>query len=79
MALINIYFNYNQHFNTLQLNEDLNSILLHASTIWCWVKNDGGEDLLYADVPSEAKSGENAADDFDLLSDDFQVINHMNV
>ena len=68
-----------KHFNTLQLNEDLNGILLHASTIWFWVKNDGGEGLLYSEGQSGTKSTETTVEDFDLLNDDFQVISHLNV
>ncbi|KAI1285327.1 TBC1 domain family member 15 [Halotydeus destructor] len=69
-----------KHFNTLQLNDDLGNILNHASSIWHWIKHDGGEQLLYPKEQLEEKLSDNAAsDDFDLLNDDFMLLNTFNV
>ena len=70
-----------QHFNTLNLNDDLNNILLHALNIWFWIKNDGGEEQLHLEeeVIPETEKGIEAAEDFDLLNDDFMLISTLNV
>lgn len=69
-----------KHFNTLSLNANLKDILLHASTIWYWLKNDGGQEQLYfSDVVDEKTKHDSAIDDFDLLNDEFTVLNTMNV
>ncbi|XP_074597006.1 TBC1 domain family member 15/17 [Brevipalpus obovatus] len=56
-----------KHFNQLHLNDCLNSILLHATTIWHWLKYDGGERLLYSD---DEKPSTTSVEDFDLLNDE---------
>lgn len=69
-----------KHFNTLSLNASLKDILLHASTIWYWLKNDGGQEQLYfCDAVDEKTKHDSAIDDFDLLNDEFMVLNTMNV
>ncbi|XP_054164526.1 TBC1 domain family member 17-like [Oppia nitens] len=71
-----------KHFNTLQLNSELENILLHASHIWYWLTHDSGESLLYKQ--SEQPVNE-ANDDFDLLPDslpdvdDYFIINASNI
>lgn len=69
-----------KHFNTLHLNDSLGNILLHASNIWFWLKQDSGEDQLYAPevIPAE-KRHDSGGDDFDLLNDEFMLITTMNV
>jgi hypothetical protein len=67
-----------KHFNTLNLNSSLKDILLHASTIWYWLKNDGGQEQLYFCDPLDEKKHDSAIDDFDLLNDDFMLLNTMN-
>ena len=67
-----------KHFNTLNLNSNLKDILLHASTIWYWLKNDGGQEQLYFSDPVDEKK-DAAIDDFDLLNDEFTVLNTMNI
>lgn len=68
-----------KHFNTLNLNANLKDILLHASTIWYWLKNDGGLEQLYFSDPVDEKKHDAAIDDFDLLNDEFTVLNTMNI
>ena len=67
-----------KHFNTLNLNASLKDILLHACTIWNWLTQDGGREQLYFSDPI-GKRNDSAAEDFDLLNDDFMVVNSMNV
>jgi hypothetical protein len=67
-----------KHFNTLHLNDSLNNILQHASTIWYWLKHDGGEEQLYTPevvLTTEEKRHDSAGEDFDLLSDDLMLVN----
>lgn len=62
----------------MELNEDLNKILLHASSIWFWIKHDGGEEQLYCEEEvNEEKPDEST--DFDLLNDDFLLLSALNV
>lgn len=68
-----------KHFNTLNLNDDLNNILLHASTIWYWLKEDGGEDSLNAPEVVDDKRHDSSGEDFDLLNDEFMLVTTMNV
>lgn len=68
-----------KHFNTLNLNDDLNNILLHATTIWQWLKEDGGEELLTAPEPIDDKRHDSSGEDFDLLNDEFMLVTTMNV
>jgi len=69
-----------KHFNTLHLNDSLKDILLHASNIWFWLKNDGGEEQLYApEVTTADKRHDSGGEDFDLLNDEFMLISTMNV
>lgn len=68
-----------KHFNTLNLNGDLNHILQHASTIWYWLKEDGGEEQLNAPEVVDDKRHDSSNEDFDLLSDEFMVVTTMNV
>ena len=67
-----------KHFNTLSLNSNLKDIVMHASTIWYWLKHDGGLEQLYFSDPMEKKT-DAAIEDFDLLNDEFMVLNTMNV
>ena len=68
-----------KHFNTLHLNDSLNNILLHASNIWFWLKNDGGQEQLYApEVNTADKRHDSGGEDFDLLNDEFTLITTMN-
>ena len=68
-----------KHFNTLNLNGDLNHILQHASTIWYWLKEDGGEEQLNAPEVVDDKRHDSSNEDFDLLSDEFMLVTTMNV
>lgn len=68
-----------KHFNTLNLNGDLNHILQHASSIWCWLKEDGGEEQLNAPEVVDDKRHDSSNEDFDLLSDEFMLVTTMNV
>ena len=67
---------------------------MHASSIWFWIKHDGGEQLLYANEahdeekqsssaqqpPSQQQLDSNISDEgFDLLTDDFAMFNAINV
>lgn len=61
-----------KHFNTLNLNSYLNETLRHATTIWYWLKYDGGEEQLYQENAG-CKDGDflsnKCSGGFDLLDD----------
>lgn len=61
-----------RHFNNLNLNDCLNDTLKHATLIYNWLKNDGGEEQLYQEntgCKDEDFYGNKCSGGFDLLDD----------
>jgi hypothetical protein len=57
------------------MSDSFDSILLHATTIWRWLKEDGEEEKLYAEK-IDINSDDNcySADGFDLLANDLKPV-----